>query len=112
VAEKQAANGKFHKEVIKRLVARVHCVRPEFLESGPWYLLHDNVPAHSSGVVSEFLAKRGIPVLSHPPIFLFPKLKITMNGPRFEAVTSIQQTVTRELKAILEEALSRSLDSL
>jgi hypothetical protein len=59
-------NGKFLTEVIKRLVAQVHRVRPEFPESGSWYLLQDNTPAHSSGVVSEFLAKRTIPVLSHP----------------------------------------------
>jgi histone-lysine N-methyltransferase SETMAR len=57
---------KFHKEVM-RLVSRVRCVRPEFQESGSWYLLHDIAPAHSSGVDSEFLAKRGILVLSHPP---------------------------------------------
>jgi transposase len=28
--------------------------------------MHDNASAHSSGVVSEFLAKWGIPMLSHP----------------------------------------------
>jgi hypothetical protein len=66
VLEKQTVNNKFYNEVIKRLIARVHRVRPEFQESGSWHLLHDNAPAHSSGVVSEFLAKRGIPMLSHP----------------------------------------------
>jgi hypothetical protein len=35
-----------------------------------------------------------------------------MKGARFEAVSSIQQTVTRELKAILEEAFSVASDSL
>jgi histone-lysine N-methyltransferase SETMAR len=83
VPEKQTVNGTFHKEVTKRLIARVHLVRPEFQESGPWYLKHDNAPTYSSGFVSEFLAKRGISVLSHPPyspdlspadLFLFPKL--------------------------------------
>jgi transposase len=67
VPEKQTVNGKFHKEVIRRLVARVQRVRSEFQESGFWYLLHDNAPARSSGVVSQFLVKRGIPVLSRPP---------------------------------------------
>jgi transposase len=66
VQEKQTVNGRFYKEVIKGLIARVHRVRPEFQENGSWYLLHDNAPTHSLGVVSEFLAKRGIPVLSHP----------------------------------------------
>jgi hypothetical protein len=70
VPEKQTVNGKFDKEVIKRSIDQVHCVRPEFKESGSWYLLHDNAPAHSLGVVSEFLAKRGIPLLSHPPYSL------------------------------------------
>jgi hypothetical protein len=88
VPEKQILNGKFCKEVIKRLIAPVHRVRPEFQESGSWYLVHDNAPAHSSGVVSELLAKRGIPVLSHPPHspnltpddLFFPKLEIAMKG--------------------------------
>jgi hypothetical protein len=109
VLEKQTVNGKFYKEVIKRLIARVHGVRPEFQESGSWYLLHDNARAYSSGMVAKFLAKRGLPVLSHPPyspdlgpvdLFLFPKLKTAMKGMKFEAVSSIQQTVTRELKVI------------
>jgi hypothetical protein len=67
VPEKQTVNGKFYKEVIKRLLAQVHYVRPEFQESGSWYLLHNNAPAHSLVIVSKFLAKQGIPVLSHPP---------------------------------------------
>jgi histone-lysine N-methyltransferase SETMAR len=65
--DKQIVNGKLYKEVIKKSIARVHSVRPEFQESGSSYLLYDNASAHPSGVVSEFLAKRGIPVLSHPP---------------------------------------------
>jgi hypothetical protein len=31
-------------------------------------------------------------------LFLFPELKISMKGMRFEAVSSVQQTVTRELR--------------
>jgi hypothetical protein len=46
VPEKQIVNDKFYKEVIKRFVAQVHRVRPEFQESGPWNLLHENSPVH------------------------------------------------------------------
>jgi hypothetical protein len=35
-----------------------------------------------------------------------------MKGMKFEAVSLIQQTVTRELKAIWEEAFSRAFGSL
>jgi hypothetical protein len=54
VPEKQAVNGKFHKEVIKRLIARFHCARPEFQESGSRYLLHDNALVHSSALSLSF----------------------------------------------------------
>jgi hypothetical protein len=66
VPEKQTVNSKFYKVMINRLIARVRHVRPEFQGSGSWYLLHNNAPAHSLGTVSEFLAKQGVPVLSHP----------------------------------------------
>jgi hypothetical protein len=55
---KRTVNGKFYNEMIKKLIARVHCIRPEFEENGSWYLLHDS---------AEFLAKQGIPMLSYPP---------------------------------------------
>jgi hypothetical protein len=57
LAEDQTLSVRMLEEMIKRLLARVHRVRPEFQESGSWYLLHDNEPAHYSGVISEFLAK-------------------------------------------------------
>jgi hypothetical protein len=99
--------------VIKRLVVRVRCVKPEFQESGSWYRLH------SSNAVCEILTDRGIPVLSHPHyssdlaladfFFQFPKLKIAMKETRFLAVSSVQRTVTRGLKMI-REAFSRAFD--
>jgi hypothetical protein len=67
VPEKQTVNGTFYKDVIKILIARVHSVRPKFQESGTWYLLYNNAPAHSLGIRYEFLPKRRIPVLSNPP---------------------------------------------
>jgi hypothetical protein len=45
-----------------------------------------------------------IPNLTLVDLFLFSKLKIAMKGMRFEAVSLIQQTVMKELKAIWEEA--------
>jgi hypothetical protein len=48
-----------HKILIKDLKKKKVC--------GSWYLLHDSALVQSSNIVSEFLKKRGIPVLSHPP---------------------------------------------
>jgi hypothetical protein len=61
VPETQTVNGKFYK-VMKRLIARVHRVRPEFQENGSWFLLYDNAPAHSSSD-----GRNEGSILSHPP---------------------------------------------
>jgi hypothetical protein len=55
MVEKQTAIGKFYKEIIK--------------ESGFWYILHDNAPAHSSGchlVFGETRDPRVIPSILLP----------------------------------------------
>jgi hypothetical protein len=97
----------------KRLIAEAHGIRPECEESGSCCLLHHEALAHPSEAVSEFLAERGICVLSHPTYspdlalaeFLshfLNKKKIATKETRFEAVSSVRQTVTGELKAIRE----------
>jgi hypothetical protein len=103
VLEKQTVNNKFYKEVIKILITRVHCIRPEFQESGScifYTTMHQQILRALS---LKCLAKRGIPMLLHPPysadlmpadFFLFPKLKAAMKGTRFKDVSSIQKTVT------------------
>jgi hypothetical protein len=77
------------------------------------YLLRNNALAHSLILVSKFLVKQNIPPLSHAHYFpdfaladllLFSKLKIVMRETGFVTVSSIQQTVMRELKAIWKEA--------
>jgi hypothetical protein len=67
LAEKHTLSVQMLDETIKRLIPQIHHIRPEFQKRGFWYLLHDNAPAHSLSAVSEILAKREVPVLSHPP---------------------------------------------
>jgi hypothetical protein len=70
VSEKQNVKGKFYKEVMKRLIARVHHARPQLQESESWYFLHDNAPAHSSGAVSRVFGETRDPRVI--PSTLFP----------------------------------------
>lgn len=83
--------------------------RPKLWASGNWMLHHDGAPAHTSQLVQQFLTKYEIILVPHPPyspdmapcdFFLFPKLKHTLKGHRFEGVESIKQNATRELKSI------------
>ena len=74
-------------------------------------LHHDNAPADSLLLVHQYLAKTKMTVFPHLPyslylapcdFHLFPKLKLQLNGERFEDIDAIQQNVTRRLRQLLE----------
>jgi len=117
----QTVNSAFYEEILKRLLRRVHRVRPGLHRTGQWMLLHDNAPAHCTIRVHQFLAQRGVPVLDHPPyspdlapanFFLFPHLKSIMKGTRFADVAAIQERVTAVLRLIPTEAFADSFQNL
>jgi transposase len=60
----------------------------------------------------DFLTKPGTTVIPQPPyspdlapadFFLFPKLKSTLKGRRFDTIEEINETSLRDLKALLEQ---------
>ena len=68
-----------------------------------------------------FLARKQVCVLNHPPYspdlspcdyFLFPKLKLPLKGRHFEDVQDIQGAVTSSLRAVPQEDVQRSFQSL
>jgi len=88
---------------------RVQRVRREIADD--WVLQHDNAPANTALSIREFLAKKNIPVLPHPPyspdiapcdFYLFPKLKSKLKGHVFGTMENIQKIVTDELNTLTE----------
>jgi len=84
----ETVNKEFYLNVIKRLRAAVRRKRPEAWKNNTWMLHHDNVPAHISLLIREFLTKHEKTVVPQPPyspylapadFFLFPKLKSSLN---------------------------------
>jgi hypothetical protein len=70
--------------------------------------------------VREFLAKRSIPIVPHPPyspdlapcdFFLFPRLKSTLKGNQFQDITEIQLNMTWQLQAIPKKPTRHALKS-
>ena len=68
-------------------------------------------------LICSYLAKDQLSIVPHPPyspdlapadIFLFPKLKITLKGRRFQTTEEIQENVIRELRAIAESAFQEA----
>nr|CAH7723476.1 unnamed protein product [Callosobruchus chinensis] len=69
----------------------------------------DNAPAHNALSVKQFLAKKSIPVLEHPPyspdlapcdFYLFPKIKSSLKGTRFESVEDVKEKTADLLKRL------------
>jgi hypothetical protein len=59
----ETVNGKFYCEVLKRLREGIRRKRPEKWKNNNWFLHHDNVPAHTSLVVRQFLTSKNITVV-------------------------------------------------
>ena len=80
-----------------------------------------NAPPHKTKKVNEFLMKKQICVIDHPPYssdlepcdyFLSPKLKTAMNGAFYDDVPTIQAAVIQVLKNIPKTEFKKSMDKL
>jgi histone-lysine N-methyltransferase SETMAR len=114
--EDQTINKEYYLEDICHLYDAVRRKRPDLWASHNWQLHHDNAPAHSSHLIQSLLAKHGIPVVRQAPyspdmapcdFWLFPKLKRSLKGSRFDSCKDIMQNVTKELRSLPEEAFQK-----
>jgi transposase len=101
-------NKEFYLEVLRCLQELIRKKRPESWKAKQWILHHDNALAHSL-LVQDFLTKMDTTVIPQPPysphlasadFFLFPKLKSTLKGGRFDTIEEIKENLLRDLKAI------------
>ena len=81
---------------------------------------NDNAPAHTALSIREFLAKRIIPALPHPPyspdlapcdLSLFPKLRSKLKGHLFGTMENIQKIVTDKLNTLTENDFNTTMSS-
>jgi hypothetical protein len=105
-------------EILARLHEAVHRRRP-VLWPDAWILHHDNDLAHDALAVREFLAKKLIMKLDHPPyspdlarcdFWLFPKLKTALKDHRLSDTADIQGHATTILKSIPEEEFQKCFE--
>ena len=96
-------------DVLRRLRENVRRKRPQKWRNQYLIIHRDNVPAHRSFKLSQFLAKNNMTVIPHPPyspdlapcdFFLFPKLKLRMKGRTFDTIEEIQEESQRVLDTI------------
>jgi len=110
-------NKQSYQEVLARLRDAVCRKRPELWENQTWMLHHDNMPAHTSLLIRSYLVKHQTSIVPHPPyspdlasadFFLFPKLKTTLKGCRFQTTEEIQENAITELHVITESAFQEA----
>ena len=105
----ETVNKEFYLNILKRLREAVRKKRPEAWTNNTWLLRHDNAPVHASLLICEFLTKHETTVVSQPlyspdlapaDFFLFPKLKFSLKGRRFQMVEEIEENLIQDLCAI------------
>ena len=82
--------------------------RPALFKSGQWHFHQDNRPVHNSILVTDYLSKKGIKTVRHPPyspdlapcdFWLFPKLR----GCHYETIEAMKETVTKAIDTLTQE---------
>ena len=81
--------------------------RPALSKSGQWHFQQDNAPVHNSILVTDYLTKRGIKTVLHPPYSpdlapsdscLFPKLR----GCHYETIEEKKEAVTKIIDTLTQ----------
>jgi len=113
----QMVNKQLYQEVLARVRDVVRRKRPELWENQTSMLHDNNAPTYASLLTRSCLAKHQTFIVLHPPyspdlapvdFFLFPKLKTTLKGRRFQIIEEIQESAIRELRAITESAFQEA----
>lgn len=98
VPQGQTVNSHYYCSVLDTLREHIRRKRPNLVSAG-WFLHHDNARPHVCGHTREFLARRGIQVVPHPPyspdlapadFWLFPHVKINIAGRRFDTFQELK----------------------
>ena len=112
----QMVNKQLYEEVLARLRDAMRRKRPELWENQTLMLattMHRLTRRSSSAVIWQNIRH----VVPHPPyspdlapadFLLFPKLKTTLKGRRFQTIDEIQEKAIRELRAITESAFQEA----
>ena len=116
----RTVNKEYYLEVMRRLREAIRQKRIELWKNQSWILHHDNEPAHTSLLVSEFLIKNKTVIMPQPPysldlipagFFLFPKLKTPMKGKRFAMIEEIKEKSKQKRLAITKSVFHKCFEA-
>ena len=85
--------------------------RPEQWTSGDWWFHQDNAPCHRSTLVTPYMADSEVqnptysPDLAPCDFFLFPRMKDSMRGTRFDSTQEMKDESAKYLKGLQQKDL-------
>ena len=80
--------------------------RPPLWSASDWQLHHDNVPINALHLKQSFLVKHQITQVTQPcyspdlvpwKLWIFPKLKLSLKGKRFQTIDEIRENIMGQL---------------
>ena len=101
----QTVNKEYYVEVLREFRMRFRQKRPALFKSGQWHF-------HNSILVTDYLTKMGIKIVTQPPyspdlapcdFCLFPKLKEKLRGCRYETIEEMKEAVTKVSDTLTQE---------
>ena len=88
--------------------------KPQQWRSGQWWFHQDNAPCHKSTLLTTWTADREMKVVQHPSyrpdlapcnFFLFPRIKDSLIGTRFQLTEELKEASESYLKRLLKKGL-------
>ena len=113
----QTVNKEYYAKVLREFRKRFRRKRPALFKSGQWHFHQDNAAVHNSILVTDYLTKKGIKTVPHPPycpdlapcdFWLFPKLR----GCRYETIEEMKKPVTKVIDTLTKEDFHGALQKL
>ena len=98
----------YYVEILREFRKRFLVKKPALFKSAQWHFYHDNIPAHNSILVADYLTKMGIKTVLHPPyspdlapcdFWLFPRLR----GCCYETIEEMKEGVTKVIDTLTQE---------
>ena len=105
-------NKEYYVEVLREFRKRFLGNKPALFKSVQWHFHQDNAPVHNPILVTDNLTKMGVKTVPHPPysqdlapwdFWLFPKLKETLRGCRYETIEEYKEAVTKVIDTLTQD---------
>ena len=113
----QTVNKEYYVEVLREFRKRFRRKRPTLFKSDQWHFHQDNAPVHNSILVTDYLTKMGIMIVSHLPYSpdLVPCdfcLFLMLRGCRYETIEEMKEAMTKVIVMLTQEDFDGAFQKL